>query len=298
MGYAMAELAAVDYRAPDAEVKFAQSLRDTGFGVLKNHPLPESTVTGIYSNWKEFFNSESKNDFQFDPEKFDGFFPRALAETAKGHTVRDIKEYFHYYPWGRCPSHLKAELDNYYQTTVKFAAELLTWVERQTPTLVARGYSEPLSSMIDGSTQSLLRVLHYPPIEGDLLPGAIRAGAHEDINLLTVLPAANEPGLQVRRRDGSWLDVPCDFGNLIINIGDMLQEASGGYFPSTTHRVINPDGHDSSKARISLPLFLHPRPDVVLSDRYTAGSYLAERLEELRKLDKAKPQETTEAADA
>jgi len=141
--------------------------------------------------------------------------------------------------------------------------------------------------MIKGSTQSLLRVLHYPPIDDDdVEPGAIRAGAHEDINLITLLPSANEPGLQVKARDGSWLDVPCDFGNLIINIGDMLQEASGGYFPSTTHRVINPDGHDTKKARISLPLFLHPRPDVVLSERYTAGSYLQERLQELRSSDK------------
>jgi len=68
---------------------------------------------------------------------------------------------------------------------------------------------------------------------------------------------------------------------LIVNIGDMLQEASGGYFPSTTHRVVNPDGADMTKSRISLPLFLHPRPDVVLSERHTAGSYLQERLREL-----------------
>jgi isopenicillin N synthase-like dioxygenase len=87
--------------------------------------------------------------------------------------------------------------------------------------------------------------------------------------------------LQVQAKDGSWIEVPCDFGNLIVNIGDMLQEASGGYFPSTTHRVVNPDGADMTKSRISLPLFLHPRPDVVLSERHTAGSYLQERLREL-----------------
>jgi len=283
----MTVLAAVDYQAPDAEEQFVRSLRDTGFGVLRNHPIKESAVTGIYENWGRFFNSDEKNDFVFDPEKYDGFFPRALAETAKGHSVRDIKEYFHYYPWGRCPEYLKQEISDYYATTTEFAATLLGWIERQTPPDIARTYHEPLSSMIDGSTQSLLRVLHYPPIDSDEeAPGAIRAGAHEDINLITLLPSANEPGLQVKARDGSWLDVPCDFGNLIINIGDMLQEASGGYFPSTTHRVINPEGHDTKKARISLPLFLHPRPDVVLSDRYTAGSYLAERLEELRSSDK------------
>ena len=112
--------------------------------------------------------------------------------------------------------------------------------------------------MIKDSEQTLLRVLHYPPITGNEEPDAIRAAAHEDINLLTILPAANEPGLQVKGKDGDWLDVPSDFGNLIINIGDMLQEASGGYFPSTTHRVINPVGTDMSKSRISLPLVLTP----------------------------------------
>lgn len=282
----MTELAAVDYQANDAQESFVRSLRDTGFGVLRNHPISEAMVTSIYKNWAGFFNSTEKADFLFDPEKYDGFFPRALAETAKGNTVRDIKEYFHYYPWGRCPDALQQEISDYYSATKQFGATLLGWIEQQTPAEVATAYREPLSSMIEGSDQSLLRVLHYPPIENDAAePGAIRAGAHEDINLITLLPAANEPGLQVKARDGSWLDVPCDFGNLIINIGDMLQEASGGYFPSTTHRVINPQGHDSNKARISLPLFLHPRPDVVLSERYTAGSYLQERLAELRSSD-------------
>jgi len=281
----MAELIAVDFTAPDAEVKFVQSLRETGFGVLKNHPIPQAAVTSIYQHWTEFFNSDVKDNYHFDPDKYDGFFPRALAETAKGNTVRDMKEYFHFYPWGRCPDSLKPELDEYYENAVSFASTLLSWVEAQTPSEVASGFREPLSNMINGSTQSLLRVLHYPPLEENMETGAVRAGAHEDINLLTLLPASNEPGLQVKTKDGRWLDVPCDFGNLIINIGDMLQEASGGYFPSTTHRVINPEGHDSTKARISLPLFLHPRPDVVLSDRYTAGSYLQERLSELRSSD-------------
>ncbi|MDC0434136.1 isopenicillin N synthase family oxygenase [bacterium] len=284
----MTQLAAVDYQAPDAEQQFVQSLRDTGFGVLSNHPIPETAVTSIYENWAAFFNGDEKEKFSFDPDKYDGFFPRALAETAKGHTVRDIKEYYHYYPWGRCPAALKQQISDYYSSATDFAATLLGWIEQQTPAEVAANYHEPLSHMINGSDQSLLRILHYPPInDGDAEPGAIRAGAHEDINLITLLPAANEPGLQVKARDGSWLDVPCDFGNLIINIGDMLQEASGGYFPSTTHRVVNPDGHNATKARISLPLFLHPRPDVVLSERYTAGSYLQERLAELRSSDKS-----------
>ena len=154
-------------------------------------------------------------------------------------------------------------------------------MQQYAPAEVSQHFSIDLKDMIAQSEKTLLRILHYPPMKGDEEPGAIRAAAHGDINLLTVLPAANEPGLQVQTKEGGWLDVPCDFGNLIINIGDMLQEASGGYFPSTIHRVINPTGKASDKSRISLPLFLHPRPDVVLSERYTAQSYLDERLREL-----------------
>jgi len=272
----MAELQAVDYHAPDADRLFVESLRETGFGVLKNHPISQATVNGIYENWKSFFN------FLFDPNTFDGFFPIEQAESAKGRSVRDIKEYYHYRPGGQCPNELKDELVAYYDETVNFAATLLSWVEKYTPSDVAAEFSEPLSQMIQGSEQSLLRVLHYPPLPDDVTQGAERASAHEDINLLTILPASNEPGLQVKLRDGSWLDVPCDFGNLIINVGDMLQEASSKYFPSTTHRVVNPEGSNTKNSRISLPLFLHPRPEVILSKRHTAGSYLDERLAELR----------------
>ena len=95
------------------------------------------------------------------------------------------------------------------------------------------------------------------------------------------LRAASEPGLQVQGRDGQWQDVPCDFGTLVINTGDMLAEASRGYYPSTLHRVVNPVGEAAARSRVALPLFLHPRDEVVLSERYSAGRYLAERLREL-----------------
>lgn len=275
------KLVAVDYQAEDAKQQFVRSLRETGFGVLKNHPIQQQMVADIYETWQDFFNSDQKDQFTFNKDTQDGFFPSTVSEVAKGFKKKDIKEYFHYYPWGQCPEELKAQLQNYYEQANALAEELLSWVEELSPSDVAEGYKEALSNMIKNSEQTLLRVLHYPPLDGSEEPDAIRAAAHEDINLLTILPAANEPGLQVKGKDGSWIDVPCDFGNLIVNIGDMLQEASGGYFPSTTHRVINPEGSDQTRARISLPLFLHPRPNVVLSDRYTAGSYLTERLKEL-----------------
>lgn len=275
------KLETVDYQAADAAEQFVTSLRETGFGVLKNHPIPQQLVESIYENWYQFFMSEKKNDYQFNVETQDGYFPPTVSEVAKGHSVKDIKEYFHVYPWGQIPVELRAQILEYYDKANSFAKELLGWVEAHAPVEVQEKFSIALSEMINGSEKTLLRVLHYPPMTGDEEPGAIRAAAHEDINLLTVLPAASEPGLQVLSKEGEWLDVPCDFGNLIINIGDMLQEASGGYFPSTTHRVINPTGEKQETSRISLPLFLHPKPEVVLSEKYTANSYLMERLREL-----------------
>lgn len=274
-------LVAIDYHAPDAKQAFVRSLKETGFGVLKNHPINQAQVERIYQQWEDWFKTANTEAFLYNKGTQDGFFPARISETAKGASVKDIKEYFHYYPWGQCPPELLADIADYYDKTRAFAAQLLSWIEAESPPEVAQNYREPLSGMIDNSDQTLLRILHYPPFTGDEPAGAIRAAAHEDINLITILPAANEPGLQVLSKDNEWLDVPSDFGNLIINIGDMLQEASGHYFPSTTHRVINPHGAQTSHSRISLPLFLHPRPNVQLSEQYTAQSYLHERLTEL-----------------
>jgi len=271
----------VDYQAPDAAARFVESLHQTGFGVLTNHPIQQALVESIYQHWLAFFQSNQKHDYTFDVERQDGFFSTDVSETAKGHSQKDIKEYFHVYPWGRIPPTLKQEILSYYAQASALATELLDWVEQYSPAEIANNYAEPLSQMIKDTPNTLLRVLHYPPMTGAEPPGSIRAAAHEDINLLTILPAANEPGLQVKTKDETWLDVPSDFGNLIINIGDMLQEASSGYFPSTSHRVINPTGKASVQSRISLPLFLHPRSEVKLSSRHTQASYLLERLREL-----------------
>ncbi len=271
----------VDYRAPDAAKKFTESLHRTGFGVLTNHPLSQSTLETIYKEWYDFFQTDAKNKYDFDREKMDGYFSPSISETAKGQTKRDLKEFYHIYPTGRYPAEVSDAARKYYDDGARLAAELLQWVEDHSPAEVKAKYSMPLSDMITDSDLTLLRVLHYPPLRGDEEPDAVRAAAHGDINLLTLLPAATQAGLQVQGKDDAWHDVPCDFGMLIVNIGDMLDEASAGYYPSTIHRVLNPTGEEAKKSRISLPLFLHPRPDVVLSERHTSGSYLQERLREL-----------------
>jgi isopenicillin N synthase-like dioxygenase len=272
----------VDFESASAPREFCSSLQRTGFAVLKNHPLSQSLVQGIYDEWLAFFQSGAGAQYAYSSEKFDGYFSSAVSETAKGHSVKDVKEFFHIYPWGRYPTQVSDAARRYYREASALAATLLQWVQDQSPPPVRARYSQPLPQMITNSDQTLLRVLHYPPLSGREPAGALRAAAHEDINLLTLLPAATEPGLQVKAANGQWLDVPCDFGLLIVNTGDMLQEASGQHYPSTTHRVLNPSGDAATKSRVSLPLFLHPRPDVVLSARYTADSYLKERLRELR----------------
>ena len=275
----------VDYRDPGAPALFTQSLRQSGFGVVRNHPIPQDLVEQIYAEWLAFFDGEDKMKYLVG-EKHDGFFPPHRAETAKTGKKRDLKEYFHIYSWGRYPEEVSDAARRYYDLASAFASELLQWVEDFTPPDVKAKFSMPLPEMIRGSTGSLFRILRYPPLTGEEDADAVRAHAHEDINLLTVLPAANERGLQLLNPAGNWVDVPSDFGNLVINVGDMLQEASGGYYRSTTHRVINPTGDAAKRSRVSIPLFLQPRPDVVLSERHTAGSYLAERLAELARNDK------------
>ncbi len=281
-GQGLKQLAVVDYRSPAAARDFCRNLHETGFGVLKNHPLDQKLVEGIYAEWLAFFSSEAKNGYPQDPQKLDGYFSPAVSETAKDHTKRDLKEFFHIFPWGRYPAEVSDAARRYYVAGSALAQELLQWVEGNSPPQVKAGYSMPLPRMIEGCQQTLLRILHYPPLRGDEEPGAERAAAHGDINLLTILPAATEPGLQVMGKDGHWVDAPSDFGLLIVNIGDMLQEASGGYYPSTIHRVLNPTGDGATKSRISMPLFLHPNRDVVLSERYTVESYFQERMQELR----------------
>jgi isopenicillin N synthase-like dioxygenase len=273
----------IDYRDANAASLFAESLHETGFGVLSNHPIEHALVQGIYAEWLTFFRSPEKHSYACGEKGYDGFFSTEVSETAKGYNRKDIKEFFHIFPWGRYPSEVSPAARRYFDVASELASELLGWIELGTPADIRTGFSMPLSDMIVDSASTLLRVLHYPPLGDDVPAGSLRAAPHEDINLLTILPAANEPGLQVRDSNGAWHDVPCDLGTLTINIGDMLQEASRGFYPSTTHRVTNPVGEGRFQSRVSLPFFFQPRDEVRLSERYLAGEYLQERLAELRR---------------
>ncbi len=270
----------VDFQSADASSQFVESLRTTGFGVLSNHPIPTTEIAALYESWAGFFASENKFDYQFDKIKQDGYFP-FLTEKAKGYSVKDLKEFYHVYLWGRLPDEIREDTRNLYDKLVEIASILLSWIQNETPEKVKSDFSTPLNKMIEKSDRNLLRIIHYPPLTGAEEEGAVRAADHEDINLITVLAAGTEPGLEVKDVDGKWHQVSCDPGMLVVNTGDMLQMASGGYYPSTTHKVANPSEELAQVSRYSMPLFLHPRDDVVLSPDYTAESYLNERLREI-----------------
>ena len=269
----------ISYTAPGFDAAFMASLHEYGFAAVVDHPLDDDRVARIYGEWLAFFATGGATEFRMDPVKQDGFFSLEEAEHAKGFVERDFKEYFQFYPWGRCPESLQADLASHFAAAVELGAELLNCIARSLPEAVTAKLTEPLRDMIQGSEQSMLRVLHYPPVPTGR--SVLRAAPHEDINLLTLLPAADGPGLELQLRSGEWISVPHSPGQLIVNIGDMLQEATGGYLPSTSHRVATPDTEQPAVSRMSLPLFLHPRPDVVLSSRYTARQYLMQRLDEL-----------------
>jgi isopenicillin N synthase-like dioxygenase len=269
----------ISYTAPGFDAAFMASLQEYGFAAVVDHPLDGGRVARIYGEWLAFFSSGETAGFRMDPVKQDGYFSLREAEHAKGFVERDFKEYFQFYPWGRCPESLQVDLASHFDAAVELGAELLSCIARSLPEAVTTELTEPLRDMIQDSEQSMLRVLHYPPVP--VGRPVLWAAPHEDINLLTLLPAADGPGLELRLRSGEWVSVPHSPGQLIVNIGDMLQEATGGYLPSTSHRVATPDAEQPAVSRMSLPLFLHPRPDVVLSPRYTARQYLMQRLDEL-----------------
>ena len=285
----MMNILTVDYHSPTAPQDFARSLKETGFGILKNHPIAWEKIQTVYAEWFAFFNSKEKfsyahniNQQHEDNVRQDGYVPTEIAETAKGSTVKDIKEFYQlYFPWGRYPSSISPVTRELFCELFDLGKTLIDWLEQCMPVAAKTKLSEHLNTMLS-MEQSQFRMIHYPGLKGDEEAHAIRAAAHEDINLITLLPAATEPGLQVKGADGQWQDVFPDSGTLIINVGDMLQEATGHFYKSTTHRVLNPKGADMTKPRLSMPLFLHPRVDVFLSDRYpTAAIYLKERLAEI-----------------
>lgn len=277
------KIATMDYQAPDAPQQLVKSLKETGFAVLHNHPIPHTLFQQVTQDWQAFFADESlKQQFMFDraacPQ--DGYVP---TESAKGNGLDDLKEFYQMYKNGRMPESVSKSSWQLFDGLYAIGVDMLMWLQAFTPLAVRQHFSCPLPDMVDPIEQTMLRIIHYPPQTGKEQAGAIRAAEHEDINILTVLPASGEPGLEAQDLEGNWHAVPTDPGMIIINSGDPLEVCSQGYYKATTHRVRNPSAERMGNPRFAFPMFVHPKNAVILdkTTRLTHKAFLVQRLEAL-----------------
>lgn len=250
-------------------------IKDYGFIVLKDHDVEQNLFDRAYQLLEEFYSLpvETKMKYAKVHGGQRGYTPFG-KEHAKDSPVMDLKEFWHvgrevpashkfskYYPnnvWPEEVPDFKPVFSNLYNAlndAGKTMLQALTF-----PLDVPQFYFDDMVE--DGN--SILRLLHYPPIPQGTDPRCLRAAPHEDINLITILPAATASGLQLKDRDGTWLDVDGKPGELIVDAGDMLARACNDVIPSTTHQVIN-SPEATSKSRYSMPFFMHPHPEAILS---------------------------------
>lgn len=272
-------VAVVNYKDLNAPELFSESLKNTGFAVLTHHPVNMQLIDSAYQKWKEFFSSADKAQYTYQKPSQQGYFP-FKTENAKNNKTSDLKEFYHFYLGGKIPQELQDISTSIYKDLHNLARNLLQWIEDYLPQDVSKKLAMPLKDMIIDSPNTLLRILHYPPLQENQ-ESALRAAPHEDINLITLLPAATAPGLEVLDTQGNWHEVNCNPGNMVVNVGDMLQMCTEFYYKSTTHRVVNPVSTHENCSRYSMPLFLHPRNEVQLSKTHTAIEYRHERLREI-----------------
>ncbi|HRP10123.1 MAG TPA: 2-oxoglutarate and iron-dependent oxygenase domain-containing protein [Terricaulis sp.] len=299
------ELSLSQFTAGDRAARAAFSealsagLREYGFIILTDHNVALPLLERAYALAGEVFALPEAEKRRY-AGGLRGYTPFGI-EHAKGNPTPDLKEFWqigHDPEPGRAPSPFSApnvwpERPADFQTVFQdlFAALNETGcllLEALAPTLgLTEDYFEPLVRRGD----SVLRVLHYPPIGKDADPGAVRAAAHEDINLLTILVAARGAGLELLDRDGAWLPVRTEVNALIVDSGDMMARLTNNVIPATTHRVVNSE--QSQTSRYSMPFFMHPTPETSLAALpscigagarhapISAGDFLAERLKEI-----------------
>jgi isopenicillin N synthase-like dioxygenase len=290
---------------------FSRALGDSfarfGFAVISDHGLPQDRIEAALAATKAFFAlpEAAKLKHRLPNAGQRGYTPFGV-ETAKGHAHYDLKEFWH---TGRelPPDHpLRAVMaDNVWpEGDVPGFREQIGWLYGALDDMGLKvlqaiaawlGLDRDFFAPTVAHGNSVLRLLHYPPVAQD--GPHIRAGAHEDINVVTLLLGAEEAGLEVKDRDGRWLPINPPPGALVCNIGDMLQRLTNHRLPSTTHRVVNPAPERRGHSRYSTPFFLHFNPDYEIRtlpacvdadhpDRYpqpiTADAYLQQRLREIK----------------
>lgn len=262
----------------DAAIEIGMSLQELGFVILVNHGVSFVLFDDAYKAAAEVFRLEARVKQRYETPKNgrQTGYTSSRIERAVGEAVPDNKEFWHVMRPGNAFAQnvFPKEVVAFEDATVKLFRALEECGNRVLGLIgMYLGYEAQHFEKMVANGNSVLRVLHYPPYEGG--EEGVRAAAHTDINLLTLLPAATQAGLEIQLKNGSWIQVQPPPNALIVNAGDMLQMHTFGRIVSTLHRVVNPSAKSGS--RYSLPFFLHPRAEVPL---VRAGDFLQHRLRE------------------
>lgn len=255
--------------------KLYSGIKDYGFIILTDHTITQDIIEDGYTSVKAFFDlpEEEKNRYISEGNAGQRGYTPFGKEHAKDNPNKDLKEFYHvgrqvnddhkfakYYPKNLFP---EVEVPGFKEATLNLYNEL-----DKTSKILLEALGKALevppnyfSNMTD-TGNSVLRAIHYPAVGQTPPEGSIRAAAHGDINLITILMGATAGGLQLLDRDGTWLDVDSKEGQLVVDAGDMMSRITNEVIPATVHRVVNPK--DATSARFSMPFFVHPHPEAIL----------------------------------
>jgi len=249
--------------------RFGQALEELGFVALEGYGIDQSLFDDTYTVFRRFFALEegTKQLYERAETGRRRGYTSFGVEHAKDNAKPDLKEFFHLgrdehdgrMPENVWPTEVPAlrstatalydALDRVADTCLEALSRYLGIDPRHLPDMAAGG-------------NTVMRVIHYPVCDGFDEPGVMRAAQHEDINLMTLLPPADESGLEILTRDGEWLPVRAIPGQIIADTGDMMMRLTNDRIPATTHRVVNPEGE--ARPRYSMPFFVHPHVDAML----------------------------------
>ena len=288
-----------------------RAFEEIGFVALDGHFLDSDFNEKLYKEIRSFFDlpQEIKNKYEIPGISGQRGYVSFGKESAKGSKHGDLKEFWHFGQFvenndkllKEYPSNVEVTENEQFNIVGKQSYRLL----EKTSKYVLRALALYLKLdefyfdkyIVNGN--SILRPIHYPPIL-EKPKDAVRAAAHGDINLITLLMGAQGRGLQVKNNKGEWIDAIASKDQLMINVGDMLSRHTNNKLKSTVHRVINPSKELMKKSRYSIPFFMHPISDMKLNvlescidennpksfDDITAGEFLNQRLVELGLLKK------------
>ncbi len=273
----------------------SEALSDHGFFVITDHSIPHHLFDKAYEYSKKFFDLEVpiKNSYSFRENAGARGYTPFGKETALGETVPDLKEFWHHgpivdssYDSRIMKNVLVNEIDDFnnvfddlFNQMNSLGIKLLSSIS------LTLGLPKDFFNKSTTKGNSLLRLIHYPPSNNENL---FRAREHADINLITLLIGANEPGLEVKDKSGEWIPVSSSYEDIVCNIGDMMQLITDKKLKSTPHRVVKYKT-DEIKSRYSIPFFLHPSPDTILKSVFRdddegvlAHDFLDERLKAIK----------------